>query len=682
MAIQPLRFAFLLTLLCCALCVKAQNNDVQKKYDSIAVFVSKTNQKDSLTYFLNLQKELAEKANNKKLLADVHYNIASKSNYGEMESVENFQKAITLYEDLDDVASLSKVHVTLGRAFQTQSKYNAAFQSVNKALEYAEDIDDKELMINALSFRSNIYENFSQTDNAIKDLNEAQKIALQYKDGEKLLPILQGKSFLYYSKGYYAESVEAVKEMLAYFDRTNNKRSMVVWRNNLGMIYASCNCVTIKEQKDNMHASIALSDSINFGYGKAYASVHMARALMKEQKYDSAYVYLSKAKNELPENVNPSFLGYLHQTTGDYWANISNKPNAIQAFEKAYKIWDKLNKLKDKQYVAKGLATLYKDLGNNNKAFFYLDNYSRTKDSLVNKTKIENEKELELTYAFEKQQYKDSIQNAETLDVMALEQQNEIQRERHLQQILLGLFLAALALGGFAYYAYQRKKKTSKVLDEKNKIIEKALQEKQLLLKEVHHRVKNNFQIVSSLLELQTKGIEDEKALSLANDGKNRVKSMALIHQKLYQNETGLIDFDEYINVLVKELSYMYASDKKVKTNITTKAVKFDVDTAIPLGLIVNELITNAYKYAFDAATDNELTISIDKLNTEEYKLVVSDNGKGIDASVNLAKVKSLGLRLVKRLTKQLHGNFKLTNTDGATFEIIFKDTNARALLD
>ncbi|WP_082113291.1 tetratricopeptide repeat-containing sensor histidine kinase [Kordia jejudonensis] len=682
MNFKSLKFSLSFLMLLCVISVKAQTTEIQKEYDSIAAILEKTKQKDSIVSLLNLQKELAEKANDKKRLAETIFTIALRSNYGEMKSIENFEKAILLYEELDDIAALSKAHVAIGRAYQSQSKYNEAFQAVNKALEYAEMAEDTELIINAYSFRSNVYGNFSQVDNAIKDLNKAQKLALQYKDGEKLLPILQAKSFLYYSKGYYKEGIAAVKEMIAYFDQKNNKRSVVVWRNNLGMIYASCNCTSLDEQKNNMHASIALSDSINFNYGKSYASVHMARALMKQKKFDSAYTYLSTAKEGLPKKINPSFLGYLYQTTGDYWGNLGNKRKTIQEFEKAFKIWDKLNKLKDKQYVSQHLASLYQDLNNDKKAFFYLENYTTTKDSLVNKTKIEKEKELELTYTFEKQQYRDSIQNAEALDIMALEQQNEIQREQHIQQILLGLFLAALALGGFAYYAYQRKKKTSKLLDEKNKIIEKALQEKQLLLKEVHHRVKNNFQIVSSLLELQTKGIEDEKALSLANEGKNRVKSMALIHQKLYQNETGLIDFDEYINVLVKELSYMYASEKKVQTNIHTENMQFDIDTAIPLGLIVNELITNAYKYAFDATKENQLNISINKVNEEEYKLVVADNGKGIDDTIDLAKVKSLGLRLVKRLTKQLQGKFTLNNSDGASFEITFKDTQRRALLD
>ncbi|WP_420571591.1 sensor histidine kinase [Kordia sp.] len=229
--------------------------------------------------------------------------------------------------------------------------------------------------------------------------------------------------------------------------------------------------------------------------------------------------------------------------------------------------------------------------------------------------------------------------------------------------------------------AKELKKKNIKIEEQRDAILKEG-KEKALLLKEVHHRVKNNFQIVSSLLELQTKGIQDEKALNLANDGKNRVKSMALIHQKLYQDDTGLIDFEEYIQALVKELSYVYASEKKVQTNINVKNKQFDVDTAIPLGLIINELITNAYKYAFDDEKENELNISINKLGGEEYKLIVADNGEGLDASINLAKVKSLGLRLVKRLTKQLQGKFTLNNTEGASFEITFKDTQRRALLD
>ena len=250
------------------------------------------------------------------------------------------------------------------------------------------------------------------------------------------------------------------------------------------------------------------------------------------------------------------------------------------------------------------------------------------------------------------------------------------QQERTNLYVVIASLIAGLLM--ISVLAFLRKRKQSQVLELKNKQINKTLKEKELLVREVHHRVKNNFQIVSSLLELQTKGIEDEKALILANEGQNRVKSMALIHQKLYQNEDGLIDFDEYINLLVKELSSLYASNIKVDTKVEAENMRFDVDTAIPLGLIINELITNAYKYAFVKSKKGTLNISIKKVDNENFRLSVSDNGPGINNDFDIKKAKSLGLRLVNRLTKQIHGAISIDNNDGAKFEIIFKDIHAR----
>jgi two-component sensor histidine kinase len=256
----------------------------------------------------------------------------------------------------------------------------------------------------------------------------------------------------------------------------------------------------------------------------------------------------------------------------------------------------------------------------------------------------------------------------------------EVEKERTKVTVfiawLIGIFLLISLL------ILRKIRKQSKELSQKNKLIQKALKEKELLVREVHHRVKNNFQIVSSLLELQSKGIEDEKALELANEGKNRVKSMALIHQKLYQNESGLVDFDEYIQLLVKELSTLYSSKNKIETRITSENMSFDVDTAIPLGLIINEIITNSYKYAFNLDKENRLSISISKADQDNFKLVIEDNGPGLNSDFEIKKAKSLGLRLVNRLVKQLHGSLSVSNENGARFEILFKDMHARQLLD
>lgn len=258
----------------------------------------------------------------------------------------------------------------------------------------------------------------------------------------------------------------------------------------------------------------------------------------------------------------------------------------------------------------------------------------------------------------------------------------EIQNQKKIKRVYLSISLLLSIFFVIALIIIRKIRKQRKELKLKNQFISKTLKEKELLVKEVHHRVKNNFQIVSSLLELQTKDIEDHKALALAKEGKNRVNSMAIIHQKLYQNETGLIDFDEYLNLLVNELNILYASNYKIHTSIVSENMKFDVDTAIPLGLIINEIITNSYKYAFKADKENKLLITIDKKSNEDFILMIEDNGPGIPDNIEVKKAKSLGLRLINRLVKQLHGTIDVITEEGTRFVILFKDENARKLIN
>lgn len=284
---------------------------------------------------------------------------------------------------------------------------------------------------------------------------------------------------------------------------------------------------------------------------------------------------------------------------------------------------------------------------------------------------------IALTRKIYSEDLSESLANFKT-DIAVKEKEKEISHEKEKTR----LYIVIASLVGFllliSIYISIKLRNQSQVVKKQNETIKQTLEEKELLVKEVHHRVKNNFQIVSSLLELQSKGIEDEKALELANEGKNRVKSMALIHQKLYQNETGLVDFDEYIKLLVKEISSAYKGDKEITTLVRSEKMFFDVDTAIPLGLIINELITNSYKYAFSKFEDNQLSIEINKQPNNEYQLIIEDNGGGLSKDFDVKKAKSLGLRLVNRLVKQLHGSLILNNEEGTRFEIMFKDQYLR----
>lgn len=205
--------------------------------------------------------------------------------------------------------------------------------------------------------------------------------------------------------------------------------------------------------------------------------------------------------------------------------------------------------------------------------------------------------------------------------------------------------------------------------------IKASLREKEVLLKEIHHRVKNNMQVITSLLSLQSKNIKDEQALSVFQDSQNRVKSMALIHETLYQSkDLSRIDFAEYLQKLVAHVSRSYhLRPEAVKININVDQVSLPIDMAVPCGLIINELASNSLKYAFPSDTRGEINIMF-RRDDAQYVLRVSDTGVGLPDDFDPERGKSLGMKLVRMLTGQLCGEMEHHNGMGTTFEIKFPE--------
>ncbi|CAG0973297.1 putative sensor histidine kinase pdtaS [Methanosarcinales archaeon] len=205
--------------------------------------------------------------------------------------------------------------------------------------------------------------------------------------------------------------------------------------------------------------------------------------------------------------------------------------------------------------------------------------------------------------------------------------------------------------------------------------IKASLKEKEVLLREIHHRVKNNMQIISSLLSHQMENITDKNINEIFIDSQNRIISMSLVHEKLYQSrDLRNIDFGEYINDLGASLFQSYnIHSGNIKLNIRVENVYLDIDLAIPTGLIINELITNSLKYAFPKGINGEITV-IFRSRGEMLELVVSDNGIGFPKDLDFRKTRSLGLHLVTILTEnQLHGKIDMNGNKGTEFKIEFK---------
>ncbi|MFQ5713816.1 MAG: ammonium transporter [Candidatus Scalinduaceae bacterium] len=206
---------------------------------------------------------------------------------------------------------------------------------------------------------------------------------------------------------------------------------------------------------------------------------------------------------------------------------------------------------------------------------------------------------------------------------------------------------------------------------------EASLKEKEVLLREIHHRVKNNMQVISSLIRLQSRNVKDEQQIEMLKESQNRIKAMALIHEKLYRSkDLANIDFNDYIKNLVNDLFLSYkASTGKVTLKMNIETVSFGIDTAIPCGLIINELVSNSLKYAFPEGKDGEIKISLRTLDEGDIELIVSDNGVGIPKDLDFRNTESLGLRLITNLAEtQLQGKVELNRNKGTEFQIKYKE--------
>jgi two-component sensor histidine kinase len=210
-----------------------------------------------------------------------------------------------------------------------------------------------------------------------------------------------------------------------------------------------------------------------------------------------------------------------------------------------------------------------------------------------------------------------------------------------------------------------------KRVEERTGQLNKSLHEKEVLLKEVHHRVKNNLQIVASLLSLQSRYIKDERVLDMLKESQNRVKTMALVHERLYRSEDiAHIDLADYIRFLATNLFNSYnISPRKIRLTIDIKDIGVDINSAIPVGLIINELVSNSLKSAFPGEAKGEIIISGHK-SADSINIQVKDTGIGMPEGLDWKNAESLGLRLVISLVEQLQGTIELEKGPGTVFRL------------
>ncbi len=391
------------------------------------------------------------------------------------------------------------------------------------------------------------------------------------------------------------------------------------------------------------------------------------------KEYEKAIPFLEESREIIKKYATGKISSDLVENTlllADSYLKLDNYAKATDY------LTDDLTPIKPENILMRNriYADYYSKTGDYKNATNYLKRNIRIRDSID--AKASNIKNQQLTSVVT-QDLENSRKMLDQQKAQLEESRKDIKaRDDKISLVFISLIFTLMGFAGLVY-AYLKSIKNQRLIAEQKFIIENSLVEKDSLLKEIHHRVKNNLQMVSSLLSLQTKNTRSKAAIEALEEGKSRVKAMALIHQKLYQNDDlSVIEMQGYIESLINSIQSVY---KKGGHNITitidAEGVELDIDRAIPFGLILNELVSNSFKYAFpDDDSNGKIYIHLRKVNGQEGFFEYTDNGIGLPTDTEERANSSMGIRLMNRLANQLQTSLNTdTTAEGVRFWFNFK---------
>jgi two-component sensor histidine kinase/tetratricopeptide (TPR) repeat protein len=547
-------------------------------------------------------------------------------NMGEYEQALDFyQKAIPINEKLKNWQGNAGIYNNIAFVYRLQGKYKDALSYYLKSLALFEEPKYAKQKSNVINNIGSLYADQKQFRRALEYFEQALQIAANIKDTLGIAFAYNNIGEVYQKQGKWQEAKVNFMQSLVWKKRKKHWRSIASGYANLGLVY--------EDEKIYDSADFYLLEALDI-YRKIDDANGEVETLLR---LGELAVLL---KDETKASLN-------YQTALEKSLKIGAKPLT----EKAYK------------YLSEYFAQK-QDFG---KAYRLRVLYDTTKDSLMSVEQMKQINELQARY--------NDQAKSKQIEILQKEKQiSQLEKEAEKRQkwiLIAGLAILVLVALGL-WWAYRLKQRRNEVLSLKNEEIAEALLQKEMLLKEIHHRVKNNLQIISSLLHLQAH--KSQNPQQLLQQSQDRIQAMAIIHEKLYQsNNLQSISLQEYVENLISYFEKTYSlQEKQIRFQTHLDDIFLDIDKLIPCGLILNELITNSIKYAFQENQEGIIKIWA-SLQGNMCHLEISDNGIGLPEGFQTQKLKSLGLRLVDGLVRQIKGVWQTQNQAGAKFLIQFE---------
>lgn len=588
--------------------------------------------------------------------------------------LEQYGDSHDVYEELKDLeqadrAQKSRIYCGFGKAlYFLERNLENALPYLEKSLEWARMEKDSVLMKNAHEAMAYMYfmdgallaasKEYMQMDQYVPEDLYYPKLNIYYQLAQIFMELGDDvKTEFYGTKAYqmaeeqgYAKTVGRTQLLLARLaSRRANPKADTLFQK------------VIQYIEDKPKSLLAFNTYYHYG-----------RYLIDNDKISKAEAMLRELKS-FPRSystLKPRYLPELEAELGLATKDLKRLKAAIDSLNQNAVF---SNSLYDQLEVSK-LKRAYFDLsGNVDSAYAYAMATLEASQNLFEEDKTRFIYDAESRYEKGKQDQKiiDLIEKQE-LSSLLLDMKKR-------QTALMWLGISALFfISVWIFYLYRKNNRKSIVLARKNALIKKTLSEKEILLKEIHHRVKNNLQVVSSLLSLQSRFIQDEQALSAITEGKNRVRSMALIHQNLYQenNLTG-VAVQPYFEKLIRSLFDSYNIDReRIKLELEVDELTLAVDTVIPVGLITNELVSNALKHAFPEGRKGLLSVRVKEVG-QQLVLEVSDNGIGIIDEEIIKDSNTFGYRIINAFKEKLEADLKIDHEHGTRIRLFIAQYEA-----
>ncbi len=597
-------------------------------------------------------------------------NIAGKNRYN--------KSSLSLLKTADSLGQKTAnrfLKANIYYAFGNYYFYNGDLSLAEKYLQKAGQLTDAKkyplLKSDIFMSQGGVYRKKGKIPDAIDILLQSEKIlrtvTINDKDKQQRQILQSKKIILYNTLANFYNQINDFNQAVSYYDLALQKAMILNNKRNIGVILSNKADLLLKNNRyqqalDILKQAIRYKTEARAGKGSiANTNRNIALALYKMGQYQPALAYINKAIAHFETSVRTNAFAESLVIRSNIWHEQGQYQKAINDAELAKQIALKNNELETIQNAGLALSKAYEATGQYQKALTNYKIYHTAKDSIFNTQNIKKITQLEMQYQYDKEQQAQKLLN------LAKEKSAKFK----INILFLGLVALVLIII-LLYRLYLLRHKSNAVLKQKNRQISNALAINETLLKETHHRVKNNLQIISSLLNMQSKFMKDSMSKEAIKDSQNRIKSMSLIHQQLYQKEAlTSIETAGYFENLLESLCTSYGIDPgKVNMDINIESHLLDIDTAIPLGLIVNELVSNAFKHGIDKET-GKFGFVFKKLSGHQLLIKVRDNGPGIQQVFDPAKIKSYGLKLIHILSQKLKADLNFRNNNGLEVTLI-----------